>query len=177
MLKKALMIDTETLGLRPDSVVLQVAAAVMDLETGEVLDSFDAQLSDDEQRERYIDVGTVRWWMQQDRAVADSVFKPRTPLPLAALRSRLAMLGSGAEVWANPSTFDIPLLENLLLGVPGPKLWAYNKVRCLKTAASILDPDGTLKPPANDAAHNAAADVRWQLQYLRNMYLKANGRV
>lgn len=183
MTYKALMIDTETLSLSPDAVVLQVGLVKMELDAGELLlPPTNIFMSLDEQTAlgRRADARTVQWWMSQDPAVAKSVFltaeseKHVDRVSIANLRLRLReLIDDETTVWAWPSTFDIPLLVNMFGGEGGAP-WRYNRVRDLKTLSEALDPDRQLVPPENTAAHNAAADAEWQMAYLLNLWRHRN---
>jgi 3' exoribonuclease, RNase T-like len=175
----ALMIDTETLSLRPDAVVVQVGLVKADLDTGEILlPPTGVYPCTDLQQGRHVEVSTVMWWMEQDRAVQKSVFlddeaKRTVTLvtPAGLFDTIAAHIDDQTTVWAWPSTFDMPLLANLF---GGKTPWKYNRVRDLKTLAHTLDPDGELKPGENPAAHNAVADADWQMRYLLTLWKRRN---
>lgn len=176
---RALMIDLETLSLSANAHVLQVGLVTADLDSGEILLPPTTLFIDSEGQEgRHIDPGTVTWWMHQDRAVAASVFPDAqaeahiTRVTPDQLRNILAgFITEGTTVWAKPSTFDIPVLTSLFKGrCPWPH-WA---VRDLYTLIDAIDPTGALKPPPNQAAHNAAADAEWQMQWLLALWKRRN---
>lgn len=164
----ATMIDLETLSLRTDAHILQVGVVRMNLVTGQcTTDSFG--ISD--QKGRHIDLETVKWWNQQDTEVARGVFNA-PGITTAEAWQRLAIATADADVWANPSTFDLVVLKDLF---GGKTPWSHRHGFCLKTAAAVIDPDGRLKPEENSKAHDALADAMWQLQYLRALYGAAGG--
>lgn len=169
----AMMIDIETLSLRPDAYVTQVGFCVADLDRGVHLQPpADLPVSSQDQKGRHMDFDTIRWWMQQDPEVSKSVFgmvdaQRMTPTDvLYAIRSAVTRFDV-EEVWASPAMFDLPILTSLWGGV---KPWKYNQERCLKTLASRIDPEGLLHPPANDMLHDAAADAKWQMDYLLRLH-------
>lgn len=166
---RALMIDNESLSLRPDGWILQVGYCVADLATQqfEVMPTA-VRIRDADQISRVVSVETVRWWQKQNRDVAQSVFDTACATEVSAdeLFTRFAeIVGAQGDcrVWAKPSSFDLPMLAHLW-GDRTP--WKYYHQRCLMTAAASLDPDKTLRPPPNQFAHNAAADAEWQMRYL-----------
>lgn len=169
----AMMIDIETLSLRPDAYVTQVGYCVANLGTGEYLQNPHAWLlGDSGQQGRHKDTDTIRWWLQQDREVAASVFgdsKSRREYPLTTLGMFHGLVEEYKveEVWASPAMFDLPILTSLWRG---EKPWKYNQERCLMTLYKRIDPDGTLQPPPNQAHHDAAADAKWQMDYLINLH-------
>lgn len=175
----AMMIDTETLGLRPDSVVLQIGICVADLDEGKMLVHPYALHGDPhEQADRHIDISTVHWWMQQDRGVAEGVFKAGTRAEYARsaewIFNHIKILiacKNITSVWAGPAMFDLPLLTDLWRH---RKPWHFTAERCFRTLRTTLDPRGELAPPASEQQHDAAADAQWQMEYLMRLW-QANG--
>lgn len=169
----AMMIDIETLSLRPDAYVTQVGYCVADLDRGVHLQPpSDLPVNSTGQDHRHKDFDTIRWWTQQDPEVAKNVFgladaQRMTPTDvLYAIRSAVTRFDV-EEVWASPAMFDLPILTSLWGGV---KPWKYSQERCLKTLASRLDPERKLAPPPNEMLHDAVADAQWQMEYLIRLH-------
>lgn len=165
----AMMLDIETLALSTDACVTQIGVCVADLDTREYLvEPINFWPSTGSGGK--IDFDTVSWWMQQDRKVAASVFNKdvmRTP-PGAIF----GLLKSYCEahkctVWGSPAMFDLPILTNFF---GNKKPWKYNDERCMMTMYKLLDPSGAIAPPPNTMAHDAAADAKWQMEYLFNLH-------
>lgn len=171
----ALMVDAETLALTPDALVTQIGFGLMDLDTGLYRvepQSLNLKTDSASQPNRRIDPGTVAWWMRQDQAVSATVFDQSAAVQPSQVEAVLKDLITrhDPDVWAAPSTFDLPLLTSLF----GKQLWSHRRGFCLKTLAAALDPHDALVPPPNARAHDAAADVDWQMQYLLALYRKLN---
>lgn len=169
----AMMIDIETLSLRPEAYVTQVGYCVANLDTGAYLiEPLNVWVSDC-QDGRDKDFGTISWWMNQDRKVSAGVFNDAAPkLDPAAVFDMVAEdveKYEVAEVWASPAMFDLPILTSLW---GGRKPWKYNQERCLMTLYKVLDPECRLQPPPNDMHHDAAADAHWQMKYLMALHAK-----
>ena len=171
----ALMIDIETLSLRPDAYVTQVGYCINNLATGEYLvHPVNHWMTEEGQQDRHKDISTIQWWMRQDRAVAEGVFNPNAPrtFPMELfchLQEDVQKYGV-EEVWASPAMFDLPILTSLWAG---EKPWSYNMERCMMTIYKRLDPDGRHAPPPNPSHHDAAADAKWQMDYLINLHYVA----
>lgn len=168
-----MMIDLETLSLRPDAFVVQVGIALADLERGNDIDlPTSIWLSEKEQQNRHIDFDTVRWWINQGSDVRKSVFKVqhpqymRSPSWLFSHIAYLVQVHEIEEVWASPAMFDLPVLTHLW---EGRKPWEYHQERCMMTLRALVDPNRELAPPPNPMLHDAAADAQWQLQYLKRL--------
>lgn len=168
----ALMLDAETLALTPNAFVTQVGLCVANTITREYrLEPINFWITNTGQEKRVIDIETVRFWMQQDREVAAGVFnspvdKRVTPKELFDYLQSLCSGIDGITVWASPSVFDLPLLQSLFGGV---KPWSYRAERDMVTLYKLLDPEGTWQPEENLKAHDAAADAKWQMEYLFNL--------
>lgn len=162
----ALMIDIETLSLRPDAFVTQVGYCVANTRTREYLvQPTNYFLGDISQEGRHKDFDTIRWWMKQDPKVQASVFAVddrKGPSPLFMHLQRLVETHA-ATVWASPAMFDLAILTSLW---EGKKPWKYNAERDMMTLYKLLDPTGALQPPNNSMGHDAAADAAWQMEYL-----------
>lgn len=165
----AMMLDIETLALTPDAYVTQIGVCVADLDTREYLFEPTNFWTDSQQNGR-IDINTVGWWMQQDRNVAASVFDPKAKRTDAAgIFVMLEHLYETHEctVWASPAMFDLPILTRFF---DNQKPWKYNDERDMMTLYKLLDPTGTNAPPPNEKAHDAAADAKWQMEYLFRLH-------
>jgi len=179
---KALMIDIETLSLKPTAHVVQVGYCGADLTTGEMLIP-PTNLWLREEPNGAIDLDTVHWWMQQSDAARTSVFKPPEGGYVSvggvfqALHNAYETLNGGAQkptatVWASPSAYDLPILTSMwarlgitLAGGREHKPWPYYMERDLMTLYKMLDPDKKLKP-TNPLEHDAASDAKAQMDHL-----------
>ena len=165
-----LMIDIETLGTSREALVLQIGWCTFDTSTHQIADKTRLNLYGTEQAHRKIDFATAKWWMEQDRVIANEVFnKPDTTLEDAKDQlKQIARISEG--VWANPPGFDLAILQSLF----GESPWSYRKERCFRTVRNLHDPNGKMKPPVNLAKHDALADAVWQASYLLNIFHEYN---
>lgn len=170
-----IMIDLETLDLKPTALVLQLGYAIADMSEKKILAKGLLNLDRDSQSGRSISVDTVSWWARQDPAVIDSVF---FPVDICwGIEDSLQHLSSVIlqadikEVWAAPASFDLTILRNLWGEVP----WDRRQQRDMVTLRERLDSDRKLEPPPNIMQHNAMADAVWQMDYLFNLLEKMHG--
>lgn len=68
-----IMIDFETLSLKPNAVLLQLAAVAFDEDTCEVVSTLHVHIDPRVQPGRDISADTVIWWMEQDEAARASL--------------------------------------------------------------------------------------------------------
>lgn len=183
--KHVMMIDLETLSLRPTAFVTQCGFCVASLEEDPdrrwLVPPTNYWLSNAGQEKNHIDPNTVRWWANQSQAARDIVLNPQNvsglndiPIVTASalfdvLKSTYDRFSEGNEqltVWANPSAFDFPILMNLF---NGEKPWPYYQERCLMTLRREVDPDKKLRPRLATIEHDAASDAEAQALYLLNI--------
>lgn len=164
------MIDLETLGTRPNSAIICIAAVKFSMDRDEV-DTFQKNISQKscESLGLLIDPETVDWWKQPERVeLFKSFFKNTFPLP-DALRQLSEFIGPNAtkmNIWANGTVFDIGMLEwsYRAAGVPCP--WRYHNIMDARTIyrASGLDFKTYQRV---GAYHNAIDDCLTQIKALK----------
>lgn len=166
-----LMLDIETLGVRPGFVVLSAAfVRFSDLAaTSCVLDR-------DEQTAIGLesDPSTWDWWLQQPPLARDAaMINPVSLIP--ALNHFTAWL-TWAEpnidarfVWCHGASFDAPLLQEVYrrAGVPCP--WSFRNVRDTRTLYDLagVDPKQFATGTPHVAADDAIAQTKAALEALR----------
>lgn len=141
MPKNHIMLDLETLSLRKDCAIIQIAAVKFDPETGEIGDRFNAHVRDSS---GHIDVQTVAWWMQQKHAVHIGRWVSSTD----ALGEREALTrfahwcdhftdGGIVALWSHGATADIVWLEAAYTRHGFAKPWSYKIERDTRTLYAI----------------------------------------
>lgn len=163
-----LMIDNETLSLRPDACIVQVGYCVANVVTKEFLvRPTDLNLRGDG---GFIDANTVRFWANQPDEARLAVLNPDAEFvrPHDVYNTFKALVDSypGLTVWASPAMFDLPQLTT---SWGGRKPWKYGAELDMGTLYKLLDPHGALKPAHRGTQHVASADAEWQMHYLFNL--------
>jgi hypothetical protein len=166
-MNKQIMLDLETLGTGPGSVIVAIGAVEFSLGAeGEVLRTFyervDARSCTDLGLK--MDAETVLWWMKQSKEARDEIVKRGRCLP-DALNLFTTFVGvHDADVWGNGASFDNVLLRGAYevcgMGLP----WMWWNDRCFRTVKG-LHPEVTL-PARSGVHHNALDDARWQAEAL-----------
>lgn len=161
------MIDIETLGLKPGSVILSVGAVKFDKRKTketfyraiDVLDSLLLGLT--------VDPDTIKWWSQQSDQ-AKGALRP-THSVKAVLSDLGTFLKGSGEIWAKGPDFDLVLLEAAYskLGTKIP--WSFRDARDVRTVLSLAP--STVK--ATGVKHTALDDAVYQakqvIQSLRRL--------
>lgn len=170
-----IMLDLETLGTKPGSIVTAIGA--VHFGQGQIHRTFYTTI-DARDAARYgltLDADTALWWLKKSepaRLELTQATKPLRPAlqefldwlmhaapPSGLLADYLASL----QVWGNGATFDPPLIEAALAAAGHPCPWNHRQVRCYRTVAA-LDPS-ELKPRP-DIPHHALHDATAQALHL-----------
>jgi DNA polymerase III epsilon subunit-like protein len=167
-----IMIDTETLGTRADSVIISIGAVKFDPNTNEIgKDAFYASISIDSNLAagRHISESTLIWWLQQSVA-AQGVFHEKKSTLAAALNDLADWIDHpDYKIWSNGADFDIPMLGHAFSTHDADTPWKFYNSRCFRTMKQM--PFGKRAVvPVNTLKHNALNDAIAQAQHLQNIY-------
>lgn len=169
-----IMVDIETLGKSPGSVILSIGAVAFDIGTGDINDKFYGviDLESSLHNGLKVDASTILWWMSDDQQ------EPRNEL-LKAHEDREASDvcetldkfsdfiesnredGKDMRVWANPPSFDLMILDTvfdvLYMDIP----WKYYEMMDFRTLKKIYSGD---RPEfeVSGIKHNALYDATLQ---------------
>jgi hypothetical protein len=164
-----LMIDIETLGHRPGSVIASIGAIEFDAATGEFGQSYYLTV-DPESCQRHglkIDASTVKWWMTQSEEARASTFAEGISINHALLDlTRFVQDCEPARIWAHSPSFDVVQLEAAYEACVSPCPWTYKQPRDTRT---LFDLAG-VKIEKNGVHHNAADDARAQAEAVIRAY-------
>jgi hypothetical protein len=168
----AIMLDLETLGFRPETVVLTIGAVHFDpYDINKEPDKpFYARLDMEEQTAlgRTTDESTIEWWGKQPQSAQDEAMSEENRISLADFKQQLNKYIVGVDkIWANGPTFDIIILENLYRMIGAPVPWQFWQVRDARTIYDLGDDSIKTK---NTDAHNALADAFCQAKAVQAIY-------
>lgn len=177
---KHVMIDTETLGRAPGSVIRSLAAVEFDPETGETgrKKVWKIDLADSIRYGFKVESSTLKWWMMQsEEARRDFVEGAETKLEefLEEFMEFLADVNENDDftLWCLQLDFDVPMLRAYyswynqnVHGCDEDVLpWDFRKVRDVRPYMDALDNAGIL-PPKVAGRHTALADCLAQINYV-----------
>lgn len=166
-----LMLDLETLGTDPRSVILSIGA-VFFTET-EIGKKFYVELDADEQTEyfkRKVSMNTVAWWIDQDddaKQLFSNPDKKMFGIALSELHDFIGEEAATVEVWSNGASFDIPMLNTAFHDVGLPTPWRFYNERCYRTMKNLVP--GVPKPDVG-TKHNALDDALAQALHLQAIW-------
>jgi 3' exoribonuclease, RNase T-like len=172
-----IMLDLETLGTAPGSVVLSIGAVEFDPDTDRLGREFYIVINQQSSLNAGLvtDASTVEWWGKQSRE-AQRVLYATTEnngeslaLALSLFSDFVAPCGKSVRIWGNGSDFDQPILTAAYNSVSQAAPWKFWNNRCYRTIKS-LRPEIELQRIGT--YHNALDDAKSQAVHLTRI-LKA----
>ena len=175
------MIDLETMSLRPDAAIIAIGAVKFDPKgkIGELGDPGDPEykhfywnvaLQTSMDAGLHVDGGTIMWWLQQSGAARDALStaeRPAVPLQLA-LNEFLIWYGpESVPTWGNGAAFDLVVLKNAYRAFDVQPPWSYKHERCYRSFNAVL-PETEYLPPAIE--HNPLEDAMAQAYHLQKLF-------
>lgn len=171
-----IMIDTETLDIGPDAVILSLGAVKFDLDSDEIDDQgFYASVSLDSNLDagRRISESTLVWWLKQTPEAQTVFHEPKQSLETVMV-DFVDWFHGATFIWSNGASFDIPMLSHALRSFGMLPPWDFYNERCVRTYKNLPGMRGT--KVANPLAHNALQDAIAQAKLMQAIQkkLKAN---
>jgi DNA polymerase III epsilon subunit-like protein len=169
-----IMIDLETLGTRPGSIITSIGAVAMDLENGIIGDRDSSfvfhRRIDPISSQGYgltMDADTVVWWSQQsDEARQELQGKEFLGDVLYDFSKWLHSVTGGyseTRIWGNGATFDNVLLRAAYAKVGGSAPWPHTGDRCYRTMKALTR---GVELKRTGTHHNALDDAISQAEHL-----------
>lgn len=161
-----LMIDFESLGLRPNSVILSAGVCSVPpnlVPEAQWYGEFEIDSQTRYPYNRTVDLNTQAFWTKQG-----DMPQGTTDLAegIASLYLHLSYLAERftLQIWANGTDFDIPLLYNALDANECPSPFEYNSVRDYRTMRKAFWE--VTAPPFEGKKHHALDDAKNQAAHL-----------
>jgi len=159
MSKKRCMVDIETLGTKPGSVILSIGAVKFDKDgLGEEF-GVSVDLESCQDAGLTIDADTLEWWLDQDENV-QHILTGGIELE-DALEQFSEFYGDCTEIWAYSPAFDCVHLERAYEAVGIVSPWMYYQQRDCRTCSKL---PGWPETDQKGSEHNALDDARFQAQ-------------
>ena len=160
---KDLMLDIETLGTRPTSVITQIGACYFDRNTGEIGDEFckNINIGISLMIGLTVDEETINWWRQQRW----QTWYVDCEQPFNVLNSFSNFTNRGKKinsVWCHAS-FDAPILFHAYSKCDVPKPFHYRAIKDIRTLVDLSGLD--FRKKKDEKTHNALEDCIYQVKY------------
>lgn len=162
------MVDIETLGQSPGSIICSIAASYFNTHNFDMGPHFYAEidLQSCEEIGLKADASTVVWWLEHVRPIHMPQFKGKTPIK-EALKELEAFLSAADSIWAKSPSFDLVLLKSAwkAANMKG-ELYDYWKEKDVRTVLDLV-PKEVLESfkrysVGKEASHHASYDVQTQ---------------
>lgn len=173
MKQAPIMLDIETLGTAPGSVVVSLGAIRFRWKDGKATDSFYINISAEDcvKHGLKIDPDTVEWWAKQPKVAREAWMKDPVSIvtALSAFNDWFGTFGK-PEVWCNGMNFDFPLLETMYRAVGMKSPWQYYCLNDMRTIVNTFNARDKYqvfrKENAESVYHNALDDCVEQAKFL-----------
>jgi 3'-5' exoribonuclease Rv2179c-like domain len=169
-----IMIDLETLGVRPGCVILSVGAAEFStlapsdgiFRTYYRIINTDSCLAAGLTEEDK----TLEWWMKQDEKMIVKDAADSGVMLASVLAELFIWIGDGAYVWGNGASFDLPILAEAYhrCGFGGPP-WKPGRDRCYRTLKNLYPNIPLNQMNTHNAVADAANQARHAVRILRSL--------
>lgn len=158
------MLDLETLGTRPGSVILSIGAVAFDHRQGlgeefyVVIDRASCEAAG-----LTVDRDTLAWWERQSPEARTVLTQAGIPLN-EALDKFTAYLSQfkDVRVWGCGATFDNVLISSAYAALGKRQPWRYINDRCYRTLKNLMP---AVAMEREGVFHNALADAKSQASH------------
>jgi hypothetical protein len=168
------MVDIETLGIKPGSVILVIAATAFDIHTGEITDEFityvNVKSCTDEGMT--IDANTLQWWECDNRELykdlVEKIINEGIPIEEALKKFNIFVKqhkdgNDSFKIWAKSPSFDLILLKVAynLFGMVIP--WYYRDELDVRTLLQLTDgnfPDFEVEGKEHDGLYDCRIQAK-----------------
>lgn len=159
-------VDLTTLSLKQNAAIVSIAATKFTLTDG-VLDSFIVNIDPITCRDigLHIDKQTIEFWKSQPSEITDKWKNDQEPIKTALQQLSDFVGKSNCPVWANPSYFDLIILENAYNSVEYKNPFFRMHWNCISTLSHLF-PDVELELSSKYDSETTVLD---QTNYILNL--------
>jgi hypothetical protein len=157
------MLDLETLGSTPGSVILSIGACAFD--ATDIVSQFHVHISaaSCQRAGLTLDASTVLWWMGQSemarRAVLDADPK-QLDVALMLFDTWLRPpFGDAVHLWAKGPSFDCAVLAAAYRAIHRAPPWDFRNERCVRTILALTGVQTKQFSDPNRVRHDALSDA------------------
>ena len=165
------MLDIETLGTKPETVILTIGAVKFDPFSDKIGDGLYIKPDVDEQiaAGRDVDESTLAWWGTQAEDVREEALgEGPDRIKLEDMYRQLNKFLVGVDnIWCQGPAFDIVILENIYRQMGWPTPWQFWQIRDSRTLFGV---HGDPREKNKAGLHNALEDCVSQAQGVQEIY-------
>ena len=169
------MIDLETLGVEPDSVIITLGAVKFDPYSdaepnhGLYLRCDVEEQSEKELKKLGFDLKATGYGEFADVEYDESAFGDHERVNMDSLTKQLNKWCVGVDfLWCQGPLFDYAILQNLYKNVGKPCPWNFWQIRDSRTVFGMMQTDP--RKAIQEELHNALADCYYQAKCLQQTY-------
>ncbi len=171
----SVMLDIETIGCKPDSIILNLGALKFDPRVPDSMGSglyLKLDVNEQIQMGRTMDDATIDWWSKQSEEIKKETFSDEGRCSIDdALHDLTKFLVNVDEIWSQGPVFDIGILENLYRQKMIPIPWNYWIIRDCRTLFQI---HGDKRKHTVNTLHNVFEDCVVQAKAVQEVFKNLN---
>lgn len=174
-----IMLDLETLDVRPTGAIVSIGAVRFDINTpGHTGFRFKANVSIDSNIKagRTMSADTLEWWLRQTKEAQDATF-PQEKANVTSLEKALHALNEFLaiedRVWGNGAAFDNAMIVDAYRSVGLKPRWSYKNDMCYRTMCRLF-PEVKFAPFVG-VKHDSLTDAINQAHHLQAIYAFMKG--
>jgi hypothetical protein len=169
-----LMVDFETLDVKPSAAVVSLGAVLFTNEKVIWSKYFQFDLDSQFKLGRSLSQGTLEWWFRQSKQAQQPFLNPeKNQYDVATFCKRfLVEAGNqldqaktnwkGVNIWGNGASFDVPILEDLIRMDNREIPWPFWNIVCFRTFDRMFKIKDLVKREGTH--HNAEDDAIYQAE-------------
>lgn len=173
------MLDLETWGTAPGSMIRSVGAVFFDPETGELGDEFYANVSEKSCKKLKLvqDESTIAFWAKPANALANKqLSENQMDIVDVADRFEAFFRKGGKFVWSQGGNFDDPMWSWVYRKLGRESPWKFYDSRCTRTAYSVAQ-FSPFSIKREGTYHNALDDCKHQVICVSMAHKKIRGKL
>ena len=179
-MRKDIMVDLETLGVSTDSTVFQISAAMFDIRTGEIIDTFD-MCCDIEKMPVAASGSTIKWWLNTNKELLARLLMSGECSELEMFQKFHEWIGDGDKetfLWGNGILFDNNFIRDKFTAFGMKYPIYYRNDRDVRTILELAVMKSGMTEAdfrkqfvrENPELHNALEDVKYQVEMVHQCY-------
>jgi DNA polymerase III epsilon subunit-like protein len=167
MIYDEIMLDLETLSIRPNAAIVSIGAVRFSWKEG-IRDAFSVNISAESNKDYKlrIDKDAIEWWAKQPKAAREVWQQDPKPLPEALQMFNDWYGNSNHPLWSCGTNFDIPLLEEAYIRTGLQKPWKYYLVNDYRTVITLFGLNNRELRKNDEMYHSAVHDAVAQAEIL-----------